>query len=355
MTVDWETAVVNDKGTTFAFLDSGAPTGETYTTVVCIHGHSFHARSFEPLFPFAASHNLRIIALNRRDYVGTSLFSQAELDAINGSDSAVHASFLQDRALEIAQFMVWLVNEKNVPKASGDGKSGGLAVLGWSLGNVFSVAFLRHLTSFPVEVKQVLSSYMRTGFLYESAYSGLGYPKPEGAYQPLTDPSIPERMRGVLFGTWVSSYFNHPYYSTPSDTRVKSLSSLQLRTPEPDTEATLYKRPTIEVIPGEELKTSVDTAPDARSERPYWAVVKPSTLYGNTLGTFIRPSEPESLQSVKISVIYCLSSVWSAQWVIIELERDLEKRKAEGKELRQVSFVPIEGGNHFVSERDTVS
>lgn len=46
MTTDWETAVVNNDGTKFAFLDSGEAEGkpEAYTTIVCVHGHSFHAR-----------------------------------------------------------------------------------------------------------------------------------------------------------------------------------------------------------------------------------------------------------------------------------------------------------------------
>jgi len=345
MTTDWETAVVNSDGTKFAFLDSGEAEGkpEAYTTIVCVHGHSFHARNFERLFPAAASRNLRIIAFNRRDYVGSTPFSQTELDAINGSDSAAHASFLRDRAMEIAQFLVWLVKEKRVQKAGEDGTAGGLAIMGWSLGNVFAVAFLRHLATYPTEIVQELSPYLRTAFIYESSYSGLGYPRLEKAYHPLVDPDIPERARGVAFGTWVSSYFTHPCYDALADPSYKSLSSLELRAPDPGAET---KRPTIEVFTGEELKASVDTAPDLRSERAFWAIVQPEVLYENTLGTFICPNLP--LPPVKICFIYCLSSVWSAQWAVSELEKDIEKWKAGGRKLRELHFVAVEGGNHFL-------
>ena len=40
-------ACIDDKGTEFAYIDSGAPSGSTdYSTVVIVHGHTYHARKF---------------------------------------------------------------------------------------------------------------------------------------------------------------------------------------------------------------------------------------------------------------------------------------------------------------------
>lgn len=40
----------------------------------------------------------------------------------------------------------------------------------------------------------------------------------------------------MSFGTWVSSYYSHPYYTNPSPTRKRIVSSLQTRTPPAGTE-----------------------------------------------------------------------------------------------------------------------
>ena len=122
--------------------------------------------NFSRLLPLAAKHNLRVIAYNRRDYTPSSPFNDAELAAVNGTEDAAHKAFLKDRGLEMAQFLSWIVREKKIPKASADGKAGGLALMGWSLANVFTVAFMKHLASYPKDVLETLEPYFRTFFLY---------------------------------------------------------------------------------------------------------------------------------------------------------------------------------------------
>ena len=86
--------------------------------------------NFRHLLPLARNHNLRVIAVNRRDYVGSTPFSQDEHDAINSTDAQRHTEFLKRRGTEIGEFLTQLVEEKNLPPASGDGRSGGLALMG---------------------------------------------------------------------------------------------------------------------------------------------------------------------------------------------------------------------------------
>lgn len=38
-----QTAIVDDKGTQFSYWDSGAVDRNTYTTLVIVHGHTYHA------------------------------------------------------------------------------------------------------------------------------------------------------------------------------------------------------------------------------------------------------------------------------------------------------------------------
>lgn len=122
--------------------------------------------NFSRLLPLAKKYNLRIIAVNRRDYVGSTLFSAAELEAINSDSEDDHLEFLRARGLELAQFLIWMIREKKIPKASANGREGGLALLGWSLGNVTTMAFLRHFETFPKDVAETIEPYLRTLIIY---------------------------------------------------------------------------------------------------------------------------------------------------------------------------------------------
>lgn len=122
--------------------------------------------------PLAAKYSLRIIALNRRDYVGSTPFTTAELDDLLSDDDAKHRQFLQTRGLEIARFLVWVIDELEIPpkmEAVMDGKSktyGGLALMGWSLGNIQTISVLGHLMTYPREVVAKLKLFFRTLFIY---------------------------------------------------------------------------------------------------------------------------------------------------------------------------------------------
>ena len=122
--------------------------------------------NFSRLLPLAQKYNLRIIAPNRRDYIGSTLFSEDELSVLNGNNDLAHKAFLRDRGLEIAHFLKWIIDEMKIPLASEDGKAGGLALMGWSLGNTTTVAFLRYLKTYPSELVTALEPYIRTFFIY---------------------------------------------------------------------------------------------------------------------------------------------------------------------------------------------
>ncbi|KAJ8092409.1 hypothetical protein PM082_023864 [Marasmius tenuissimus] len=71
------------------FTDTGAPLNSTeYATMVIVHGLGFPGAGFEPLQSQALSSHLRVIALNRRDYPGSTPFSVAELEPLHGGDGS---------------------------------------------------------------------------------------------------------------------------------------------------------------------------------------------------------------------------------------------------------------------------
>ncbi|THH03872.1 hypothetical protein EW145_g5939 [Phellinidium pouzarii] len=344
-----------------AYIDSGPIPGDTYTTLVCVHGHSYHAQNFSRLFPLAQKYNLRIFALNRRDYTGSTPYTRAELDTLTGSDEDARLQFLKARGLEIARFLVWVITEKKIPQISADGTSGGLAVLGWSLGNVTTMAFLSYLSTYPQEVIETLGPFLRTFFIYELPGNSLGFPEPEGRYHALEDNTVQERMRGIIFGQWVSSYYAHPAYTSdpPIPAQDRSITSLQIRVPKKP-----YRTCTLDTLTPRDLLTSVDIAPGTRSERPLWRLPN-SLLLAQTCGAlFLGPRTSSSqldmasehdgvggstlLPAIKVRVIYGHASLWTVQWETWALEKECAKWEAESQSLRPIKFIPVKDANHFL-------
>lgn len=194
----------------FAYLDSGPPifSGTTHeeitrncTTIVCIHGHTYTARTFEralnaiskdALSLSRQTSRVRLIAMNRRDYAPTTPLTSAELAQLfstpSGSDSGLHQHqqietgtesthvtmssteaetssaqnhflYLRARAVELARVLVWFCQhtcgmDSTDPTANNQedfkqGSDGKLAVLGWSLGTAYVLALLAFLRETP--------------------------------------------------------------------------------------------------------------------------------------------------------------------------------------------------------------
>ncbi|KAE9395566.1 hypothetical protein BT96DRAFT_997588 [Gymnopus androsaceus JB14] len=71
----------------FFYIDSGLPSTPAYTTYFVVHGHSFHSGVFKRLLPVAHKNSHRMIAVNRREYAGSTPYTEAELDVFaQGSD-----------------------------------------------------------------------------------------------------------------------------------------------------------------------------------------------------------------------------------------------------------------------------
>ena len=109
----------------------------------------------------AKHHGMRAISLARRDYKGSTLFSEAELALIRGDDKDMHRQFLRDRGFEIAQFLMGLILKLGLPALDRDGR-GGLSVMGWSLGNLTLYAFANFFPTYPKEVKNCLTAYLKS-------------------------------------------------------------------------------------------------------------------------------------------------------------------------------------------------
>ncbi|EJD08472.1 alpha/beta-hydrolase [Fomitiporia mediterranea MF3/22] len=350
-------APVDDTGTTLALIDSGPPASDSYATIVFVHGLSYNSQIFTRILPLASSHSLRIIALNRRDYTNSTPLSHAELAQLFSKDSADHKRFLHARGLEIARFLEWVIDELKVPPLRGtSGTAGGLTLLGWSLGSLTTLAFLRHLPSFPNELISKLEPYLKNFIIYDSGYTTLGYPHPPGAYHPFRDPEIPVQDHDKAFVAWISSYFTHPYYSLPSDSQEsRTLEQLALPTPvlgSTPADAATFKAASYMNIEPEAFAAAIDVHP---YEKAFYGIVQPETIYDQLSGSLFFTSKVSSdpsanandipLPELHVIYLYGTHSPWSTQWSAWSLESDIAAHI--GDKRRPVDLVIVEGVNHF--------
>ena len=117
------------------------------------------ADNFSKTVSRAKDHGMRVFSLARRDFKGSTPFTETELEQIRGNDEDMHRQFLRDRGFEIAQFLVALIEKFKLPAVDRNGQ-GGLSIMGWSLGNMILYAFANYFSTYPKRVKDHLKSYL---------------------------------------------------------------------------------------------------------------------------------------------------------------------------------------------------
>ncbi|PPQ93339.1 hypothetical protein CVT25_014468 [Psilocybe cyanescens] len=242
MPSSFEKVVVSESGVELAYTDSGAVESKSgsYTTVIAIHGMFFAAPVFKKVQACASSKGVRIIALNRRNYSGSTPFTPEEFNVlVNGSDEEKH-SWLKERGHEIARFIVALIKEKNLPKISPDGKTGGIVILGWSVGAGEANAVIAHADTLEAETRSILGAYVRGLILHEAAPLLYGLPMPEKNWAPFAVETIPPELRFPYFNQWVTAYFDH------GDLSKRDLNSLEYVLPSSSRSGTIFRMSKVE-------------------------------------------------------------------------------------------------------------
>ncbi|KZT03859.1 uncharacterized protein LAESUDRAFT_738141 [Laetiporus sulphureus 93-53] len=140
--------------------------------------------------------NTRLVAINRRNYAGSTPYSEPEA------------------AAAIITFMSNFILEQDTPPISHDGTGGGIALVGWSAGKAFTTAAIGSVDQAPLDVRERVASRMRALIMHEPPALALGLPIAPAAWSPHIDFSVPECIRPQMFTPWITSYFNHGDLST---------------------------------------------------------------------------------------------------------------------------------------------
>ncbi|KAG5651396.1 hypothetical protein H0H81_008778 [Sphagnurus paluster] len=327
------TTLAAGSGVELSYTDSGVPTEsrDSYTTIVAIHGMCFTNLIFERMKAVAYEKGIRIIAPNRRSFPGSTELSSEDFNVLmTGGTHEERDTMIQARGHEIATFIDTSIQTLNLCPISDDGQSGGIILLGWSLGAALALAAIAHSTTLPIEARGRLSKYIRSLVLYESAPIVLGLPTPEQNWAPLVDTSIPEALRLPAFGQWCTAYFDH------GDLTKRDLNSLSWVL------GSKRRVPTIYNIPEAQLKEMECYGPEAISDLPFLFHFA-KQLEASYRKAFYDPEILEAFPKMKLTYItgdktgaFGIAGLWALQ--------DDEK-EAGGK--RPVDYRIIPGINHF--------
>ncbi|KAJ7165654.1 Alpha/Beta hydrolase protein [Mycena crocata] len=317
-------------GVKFFYTDSGAVTsGDLYTTIVIIHGHTFHAGTFQRLSPFAQPNGLRIISVNRREYPGSSPYSAEELTVFGEGTEVERASLLEQQGRDLAMFLQGLVEELAIPQA------GGIALMGWSMGTLFLLSLIASMETLPNATKDTLSAFVHTVVLLQCPSLALGLPIPAGWFIPHTDPAIEPEARGAAFAKWVSSYFIH------GDLSTRSLEHLTYDNTDP------LRVATIERLKPEELLAMTDFTPADKYDSIVGLPPFAGLVLRQTKKALFDPVVRGAWGATRFWNVYGNAEPWN----VIYAAWFLEDQSSEA-ETPAINFKVIEGSNHFLVWED---
>ena len=185
----------------------------------------------------------------------------------------------------------------------------------------------------------------------DAPYHVLGYPPLNGdmSGSPLFNPAIAadEQTQMRVAGDWVSGYFKHANFADGVE-RYAPLAD---------------PAPTISTMSPAELAAACDGAPvdpaagGSDSVLNYtgissgvWQVVRERALRGPQHGSGGDGGDrSRSWADVELCYLWCNATVWEIVWGVHCMKREVREAREAGTNVRKVTYVQIQGGNHFVS------
>ncbi|TBU30269.1 hypothetical protein BD311DRAFT_659517 [Dichomitus squalens] len=329
--------------------DSRAPGGSTdYTTLVLLHGNTIHGGTFVRLLPHAATHNARIVLVNRRDYPGATPYAPEERILLEGWSLRKYdvqtvkdnmALFMRHRAEELLTLLEELVRDGSVTRVSSSRTSGGIVVAGWSLGIVWMSALLAHISSSPRAAQ--LKPYLRRVVMYDPGSFMFNYPRPDDPYEPFLEPEAQESSADLL--DWVSGYFAHG----------ATVDALERREP------MRYPLSSLRNVTLEDLEKMICATPGQIGGTDQMLVVggHNSGFFGELWKRALELSPTENLnesanandgwRGLGLHIVWCDRSVWECVHGVWGVQAEVAEAREKGRAVRDVTFTRIEGGNHF--------
>ncbi|GJE91644.1 alpha/beta hydrolase [Phanerochaete sordida] len=329
------TAQLNTQGTVIFYHDSGPPKNcAVYTTVVLVHGFAINGGIFERMLPHAATYGFRIIAMNSRDYSGSTPYTPDELSDYTSHNLDKQAAAVRRWAHEIGCFLVHVCSSLRIPRARAlpRGQIGGLIMVAWSLSTMAALAMLGDARSLGEELSSQLALYLRKVILYDPSSRTAGVHPDLLLTWPVADPTIPPEEKPAKFNEWVSSYFT----AHPDDAPI-TVEALHARTALPRTptllkltSAELHRVTNPEILLRSGLIVNTDSSIHLRHAR---------TTFSDADAVLPR---------VEVIVWWCDCTFWMALWGAKVFAEFIKEEPSAGKRKRSASMLKLKDANHFL-------
>ena len=124
---------------------------------------------FQKLLSIAPSKGVRVIAPNRRPYPGSTSFTDEETRIFKGQKDRDKDEWMKTHGHHVAQLIDTLIRRHDLPPVSPDGQTGGVAILGWSLGAGDVLTSIAHAETLPSNVLSHFVQHVRALILYGMA------------------------------------------------------------------------------------------------------------------------------------------------------------------------------------------
>ncbi|KAF5351133.1 hypothetical protein D9756_008244 [Leucocoprinus leucothites] len=319
-------------GNHLSYMDSGPVKGTSaYTSVIMLHGTGFNGHVFEPLHDLAAQYRLRIFAVNRKGYTGSSNYSDAELDDIRNGKPAVF-----DRsAILVGHFIEHLVRKYDLPEPDAGRTKGGVVLLGWSMGCATVISFLGNRKFIPSEQYDFLRRYMTKLVFYDPPYSAFGFDGLSGKGTPYIMFGNTLEEHYTKFKGWASANFDHPLDWDGNPAKLASQ-------PSTTTPSTTDSWTT-------ELSKKIFQPQSAiLHEWPQVAEPMQNALRQVTeRALFDEACVKSTFPEVPVAHIVCWKSAPLPLWAYQTMKTLYEKRRTNGEFTRPLSFIIAKDVNHF--------
>ncbi|KAG6860866.1 hypothetical protein C0995_006546 [Termitomyces sp. Mi166 len=314
-------SITIDNDITFYYTDSGTPSESTYAAIFFIHGHTFHSGIFQRLAKFAGSRQLRVIALNRRGYPGTTPYTNGEQQVLRKGSFEERKEFLYEQGKLIALVVDGLIQQLSLPQQ--------VTVAAWSLGTALLLSMYCSINRLTNDVQQRLKRSVKAFVFLDTTTYPLGIPTPPGGYIPLFDSSLSPEQKAVAFSKWISSYYQH------GDLSSRDISELRLSLCGYD----LLRQPTTQTMTPAELGSSASFTANTKYDT---LLIVPDffpVLKTQTDALLFDSQVREAWGKPNFWCLYGEASVWTCIYGSWYLERGWNP----------ISFKSLRGANHFVS------
>lgn len=197
-----------------------------YRTLIVIHGYGWSSGVFKKALPEGRRKGIRLIALNRRDFPGSTPYSQEELADLKSPkvDLTRFLVFLRKRSMEIIGFIHHITQKLGLPTTDPDGR-GNISILGWSSGCIylFSVMACFNEDNLPTPWKETIQECISSCILFDPPIEACGLRSteqysswPEKLFVETSnaqDPSDPARYANATkaVNDWISGWYRYDH------------------------------------------------------------------------------------------------------------------------------------------------